>query len=202
MRLTSAWPTGSTRRLVSCKISTQIPPRPTASTGPNVGSMVMPASSSAPPERIAVTSTPSTRAPETASPAARTFSYPARTSASEFSPSATPPISDLWVICAEQTFSATGSPTRLAMTAASSGDVATPPGTTGTPDDASSCRAAASDQGPETGTAAGGDTERLGGAGRVLLRFSSQRSALLTAVIPVLSPPSMVKPRWLSISRP
>ena len=50
MRLTSAASTGSTRRLVSLRISTQIPPRPTASTGPNVGSTVTPARSSAPAE--------------------------------------------------------------------------------------------------------------------------------------------------------
>ena len=206
MRLTSAWSTGSTRRLVSCKISTQIPPRPTASTGPNVGSMVTPASSSAPPERIAVTSTPSTRAPETASPAARTFSYPARTAVSEFSPSATPPISDLCVICAEQTFSAAGSPTRLAMATASSADVASSPGTTGTPDDASSCRASASGQGPDdrarAGTRAAGRPGAPGRRVRTRPRFSSQRSALPTALSPVFSPPSMVRPRWLSISRP
>jgi hypothetical protein len=64
--------TGSTRRLVSRMISTHTPPRPTASTGPKVGSTVTPTSSSIPPDRIGVTSTPSTAAPGTASPAART----------------------------------------------------------------------------------------------------------------------------------
>ena len=74
IRLTSAASTGSRRRLVSFSTSTQIPPRPTASTGPNAGSTVTPASSSAPPVRIGVTSTPSTLASGTACPAARTFS--------------------------------------------------------------------------------------------------------------------------------
>ena len=59
-------------------------------------------------------------------------------------------MSDLWVICAEQIFSATGSPTLLAISAASSAERASPPGTTGTPASASSCRARASDHGPRT----------------------------------------------------
>ena len=74
MRSTSAASAGSSRRLVSFSTSTQIPPRPTASTGPNAGSMVTPASSSVPPVRIGVTSTPSMTAPGTAWPAASTFS--------------------------------------------------------------------------------------------------------------------------------
>ena len=72
MRFTSSVVTGRTRRLVSASTSTQTPPRPTASTGPNVRSTVTPASSSTPPARIGVTSTPSTMAPGTLSPAART----------------------------------------------------------------------------------------------------------------------------------
>ena len=59
---------------MSLSTSTQIPPRPTASPGPKAGSTVTPASSSAPPERIGITSTPSMAASVTASPAARPFS--------------------------------------------------------------------------------------------------------------------------------
>src|ERR1700761_6788491 len=58
-------------------------------------------------------------------------------------------MSDLWMIWAEQIFSATGSPTRRAISTASSAELARPPGTTGTPLDSSSSRAAASDHGPE-----------------------------------------------------
>ena len=71
-------------------------------------------------------------------------------------------MSDLWVICAEQIFSATGSPTCLAISAASSAEPASPPGTTGTPASASSRRACASDQGP----AARPDRGRGGGRRR------------------------------------
>jgi citronellol/citronellal dehydrogenase len=72
MCLTSSAVTGRTRRLVSASTSTQTPPRPTASTGPNARSTVTPTRSSTPPARIGVTSTPSTTAPGTAWPAART----------------------------------------------------------------------------------------------------------------------------------
>ena len=72
IRFTSPGSTGSTRRLVSWSTSTQTPPRPTARTGPKVGSTVTPAISSTPPERIGLTRTPSIRAPGTAWPAART----------------------------------------------------------------------------------------------------------------------------------
>jgi citronellol/citronellal dehydrogenase len=72
MCLTSSVVTGRTRRLVSASNSTQTPPRPTASTGPNARSTVTPTRSSTPPARIGVTSTPSTTAPGTAWPAAST----------------------------------------------------------------------------------------------------------------------------------
>ena len=115
-------------------------------------------------------------------------------------------MSDLWVICAEQTFSATGSPTCLAISTASSAEPASPPGTTGTPASASSRRASTSDQGP-AGQAAGeagpGRAERAGRPGaRTRPRFSSQRSAWPSAPIPRSSPPRMLMPCRVSSPRP
>ena len=56
-RLRSAWriwsrSTGSTRMAVSRRISTQTPPRPTARTCPQTGSVTMPTSSSIPPDAL------------------------------------------------------------------------------------------------------------------------------------------------------
>src|SRR5690606_216867 len=71
IRRTCASSTGSSRSATSCSTSTNTPPRPTASTGPNDGSTVTPTKSSVARGRIGLTSTPSTAA-VAARPAART----------------------------------------------------------------------------------------------------------------------------------
>jgi hypothetical protein len=117
-------------------------------------------------------------------------------------------MSDLWVIRAEQIFSATGSPTCRAIWTASSADRARPPGTTGTPDEVSSSRPSASDQGPPAAAARAGTTA-FPAAGTAAAsprpavpRFSSQCSALPSAPIPTSSPGSTNRRCDASSSRP
>ena len=103
-------------------------------------------------------------------------------------------MSDLWVICAEQTFSATGSPTFPAISAASLAESARPPGTTGTPASASSRGAPNSDNGASDQTGPPGRGRGRRQDGRTIRSRSHPPPVLQPAQHEAHRPHSQVQP--------
>ena len=185
---TSAGATGSSRNAMSCRTSTQMPPSPTAITGPHCASLVTPTCSSSPALRIGATNTPCTAAPGgtracTAWKARATAASPSRFNA-------TPPISLLWVMSAEAIFSATRPPKPDAAERAAVSSRARTMGTTGTPQRASQASASCSDVSPGRDVPARLGVQVVAAAAPRRARSDHQK-ALPRAARPRCRPPAM-----------
>ena len=110
MRPASSAPNGGTRKVTSRSTSTNTPPSPTITTGPNSGSCETPTTVSTPPLTVSHTSTPSTRArfPPARRALRMSSSCTVRTSRADPTPTRTRPRSLLCVRSGDDTFITTG----------------------------------------------------------------------------------------------
>ena len=100
---------GASRNVTSRSTSTRIPPSPNVTTGPKVGSLIAPISTSCPSGSIRCTCTPVMLASALYAFAFSTMeSYPEETSSDEDKPTSTPFASVLWRMSGDTILSTTG----------------------------------------------------------------------------------------------